>query len=271
MTNEQNIALVAKHREAEASGDASAVRRVADAIVRGNQGLVRKLAMRFARPQSEEDKEDAMQAGSMGVLRAIKDFDPTLGSFSTHAGNHIRDYVQRWSGKNASVSKPRSASMPASVARAAQRFRQTHGSEPDASDLHVTDAQFIEWSSGTHFVEIDSSNDDDRPGVQLTYGDEQSVEHTAKCLQVEAAWEAATQQLSPRNQSIARRFFIEGHTASMVASDYGLTHGRVLQICKRIEVRLRRAIDPAYKPDTDWEADTRARVTKWKEAKRKTA
>jgi RNA polymerase sigma factor (sigma-70 family) len=268
VTNEENIELVAKYRVAVAAGDTRAGRHLAELIVTGNEGLVRKFAMRYARPVNDEDKDDAMQAGRMGVLRAARDFDPTLGSFSTHAHNHIRDFVQRWSGKTVAVARPRSASMPASVAKAAQRYRQTYGREPTAQDLKVTDAQLVEWSSGTYFVEIDAGADDEKPGLQLTY-DEQEAEHTAKCIQVEAAWEAALEELSPRNRDIAERVFLRGENARSVATSHDLTHGRVVQICKRIEVRMKRAIDPAsYDKSEDWDVKAAEKAARWREARR---
>ncbi len=264
MNNEENIELVGRYQAALAKGDTAAGRVLAGLVVQGNEGLVVKFAMRYARAQNDEDKDDAKQAARMGILRAAKDFNPALGSFSTHAHNHIRDYVQRWSGRTASVTRPRSASMPASVAKAAQRWRQTYGSEPSASDLGVTETQWTEWTSGTYFVELDAKHDDETgPNpFQLTYDNEQA-DHTARCVKVEEAWRAALQELSPRNQEIAERIFIQGENATSVGRALGLTHSRVVQICKRIEVRMKRAIDPSsYDPAEDYDAQHRERMRK---------
>lgn len=268
MTNEENIVLVGQYQATLKSGDTKAGRRLAELIVAGNEGLVCKMAMRFARPQTDEDKDDAFQAARMGVLRAARDFNPELGAFSTHAANHIRDYVQRWSGKTVAVTRPRSASMPASVARAAQRWRQTYGKEPDAKDLGVTEAQLTEWSSGTHFVELDAGTDDDKPGVQLTY-DTEEADHAARCLKIEAAWRDALEDLSPRNREIAERVFLRGEQTTSVAASLDLTHGRIVQICKRIEVRMKRAIDPAsYDPAEDPDVKAALKTARWREARR---
>jgi RNA polymerase sigma factor (sigma-70 family) len=251
---EEIVDLVKRYQATLTSGDTKLGRRLAELVVLANEGLVVKFMNRYARAQNEEDKEDALQAGRMGVLRAARDFDPKLGSFSTHAHNHIRDFIQRWSGKTVAVTRPRSASMPASIARTAQRFRQMHGTEPTAADLKVTEAQLVEWSSGTYFVEIDTgASDDEKPGVQLTY-DDQEADNAARLIKVESAWKEALQELSPRNQEIAERVFIRGEQASSVAAAFGLTHGRIIQICKRIEVRMKRAIDPSsYDPAEDWD------------------
>lgn len=255
MTNEENIRLVTAYRAALEAGDAREARKLSAQIVQANLGLVRRLSMRFARPESEEDKEDAMQAGAMGVLRAVVDFDPARGSFSTHAGNHIRDYVQRWTGKTVAVVRPRSATMPASIARAAAKYRMTYGREPAASDLGITDQQLAEWSSSTHFVDAsrdaDASDEEGRASVQLTY-DEKEAEHEAQYMQFEKAWQSAIEDLSPRNRDIATRVLLKGEESKAVGESHGLTHSRVLQVCKRIEVRLRRALNPeGYDPAED--------------------
>lgn len=249
VTNEQNVALLAKYREAKAAGDAAAVRRVAESVVSLNEGLVKQFGMRFGRPQTAEEKEDVFQAARMGILRALTDFDPTKGAFSTHAQWHIRDYVQRWTGKTVAVTRPRSASMPGHVAKAAREFRQKHGREPTAEDLGVDPARLVEWSSATHFVELDGAPDDERQ-VELTY-DEHEAEHIAGRLDLVCAWHDAVRMLSPRNATIAHSFFFERMSQEEIAAEHGLVKQRVSQICKRVEMRLRRVLFPEAPPIAD--------------------
>jgi len=265
VTNEENIRLVTEYRAALAAGDVAKARRVAEKIVTSNEGLVQRLAARWARPNCDEDRQDALQAARMGILRAIKDFNPELGAFSTHANNHVRDYVQRWTGKTVAVSRPRSATMPASIAREASKFRMRMGREPTAAELGVTDEQMTEWSTGTHFVALDDW-DDDSPRTELTY-DEDEAEHARMRMRVEHAWETAMKEISPRNREITERVFLKGERMIDVAAAYGFTHGRIVQICKRIENRLRRAIDPTAEVE-DHEEAARARVKAWRAARK---
>jgi RNA polymerase sigma-B factor len=263
VTNESNIELVDQYRREKASGDASAARRTAEKILLANEGLVKKFGLKFGRPQTVDAKEDIFQAARMGILRAIEDFDPAKGSFSTHAQWHIRDYVQRWSGKTSAVTRPRSASMPGYVAKALRDYRQKYGREPEASDLGVTEEQLSEWTSTTLFVEIDDGADVERPRHELAY-DEDEAENATRYLQLEACWKEALEKLSPRNRVICERVIMQGEEARSVGRLYGLTHGRVLQICKRVEVTLRRALNQeAYDEAQDWalKARIRARAT----------
>lgn len=260
-TREQNIALIRRYQLAKRNADSVTARHVATDIIAANEGLVRRLASRYARPQTDEDLRDAMQAARMGILRSLVDFDPELGSFSTHAGNHIRDYVQRFAGKTAAVVRPRSSCMPASVATAAAKFRMVFGREPTAQDLGVPDARWAEWSSGTHLVDIDDT-DEDRPRLELTYNQDEA-DHAGRTLALEGAWREALEDLSPRNREICERVLLNGEESAAVGRAYGLSHARILQVCKRIECRLRRALNPDAANETD-ESD-------WDEASRRRA
>ncbi len=257
-TNEKNIELVAKYQATLKSGDMKAGRDLAEAIVRENEGLAKKFGFRYAKPQTEAERDDVWQAARMGVLRAAKDFDPAKGTFSTHAAWHIRDYVQRYAGKTSAVVRPKSAKMPASVAKAMAMYRLKNGHEPSASELGITQEQLDEWSSATHFVEVDDV-DEEHPCVELTYDEEQADTQT-RVMQLEEAWTHALADLSDRNRDIADRVLMKGETTTSVAELKGLTHGRVIQVCKRIETRLKRALNPqAYDPADDYDLKHRER------------
>ena len=56
--------------------------------------LVRWWAAKYCR--REQDFEDAVQAGTIGLLRAAERFDPARGAFSTFASLCIRRELLRW-------------------------------------------------------------------------------------------------------------------------------------------------------------------------------
>jgi RNA polymerase sigma factor (sigma-70 family) len=242
-----NPEIVAGYRAARAGGDVTDVKRWQTLIVLQNQGLVRTLVNRFVPSASEADKEDAMQAGSMGLLRALEDYDPEKSSFSTYAAHWVRDHIQRWAGKPTAVSRPRSASMPASVARAAARFRMQFGREPSAADLGVTDAQLVEWSEGSHYVYLDEDASEEHGRAELT-ADASEAQHTIDRMALEAAWEEAVKRISPRNAAIAEDVLWHGKTTVETAAKHGITQGFVVQICQRVEELLKRAVARSQNP-----------------------
>lgn len=237
-----NVEIVHGYRAALAANDATGVRKFRALIVSQNQGLVRRLAMRYMHPQSEADADDAMQAGSMGLLRALEDFDPEKGSFSTYAAHWIRDHMQRWAGRPFPVSRPRSATMPASVAKAAALFRGKTGREPTAADLGITDPELAEWSEGSHFVYLDEDVTEEHGRYELT-SDGQEAEHVVDRMMLEKVWSEAVRGLSDRNIEIAEAVFWNGETLGSVASRFGfVNHCNVVKICQRVEERLKRAV-----------------------------
>lgn len=264
MTNEENVKLVDAYRAALAAGDRAQAKRALTEIVTKNKGMIIKFAQRWAgkiRFAKEEDKNDAIQAAYMGVLRAVETFDASLGSFSTHLDYHVRDYVQRWSGKNESVTRPRSATMPFAIKRAVMKFRMLNGRDPSAEELGVTQAQLDDWLSATHFVPLDVEPDGDetRAKFELTACADEG-EYEARAEQLERAWKDAVADMSPRNRDIAERVLLKGQDTREVGAVHGLTHGRAVQVCKRIETRLRRALNPAsYRPDKDIDRKEAAR------------
>ena len=87
MDYSKNIELL---KEAH-KGDTAAT----EALVRDNIGLVRSVALRFK--DRGVDYEDLVQIGSLGMLKAIRSFDLSLGtSFSTYAVPLIMGEIRRF-------------------------------------------------------------------------------------------------------------------------------------------------------------------------------
>lgn len=63
-------------------------------LVRKNIGLVVSQAVRF-KPTRVTDHEDYQQAGAIGLLRAIRNYDKSKGKLSTFAWSAIRNEIVR--------------------------------------------------------------------------------------------------------------------------------------------------------------------------------
>lgn len=61
-------------------------------LVEKNMGLVHKVAR--MQEQRSLDIDDLVQAGAIGCIRAIENYDPDRAAFSTYAMNWIRYYIQ---------------------------------------------------------------------------------------------------------------------------------------------------------------------------------
>ena len=74
--------------------------RAEDRLVRSQLRLVAKLAHEYAR-RRQDDVEDLIQEGSLGLIQAVRRFDPSRGvRLSTYAAWWIRAYQLRWLVRN---------------------------------------------------------------------------------------------------------------------------------------------------------------------------
>lgn len=248
-TKEANVELVLEFQRLAKAGENIRARNLADKIVRGNEGLARKFAIKYGHASSEEDREDNMQAARMGVLRAAQDFDPASGSFSTYAHNHIRDFVQRWSGKFVSVAKPRGWSMPRDVAQQMAKHRALHGKEPEAALLYKTDPEgklvrvkeeeLKKWQQASLITFLDQTNEEGSLVQDFLTEEEDSVETAMAYKQLSKSCKEALANLSPRDLKVANRLVWEGGSVTDIALEEGLPEKRIREIQTRILNRLR--------------------------------
>lgn len=249
-----NPELIARFQAAKKSGDETGARRAMSDLVQHNRGLAQNLVRRWAKPQTDEDREDAFQAACMGIMRAVELFDLGRGtSFSTYAGHQIRAHIQQWMGKTSCLSRPRGATMPASLAERARIIRNSEGREPTAADLGVSEEQLAEWSEGALFVELDAGNSDEEDGraARLAFqlaSDPQEAQHTIDKMVLETAWAEAIADISERNAAIAEEVLWNGRTLRDVGAQFDLSHVEVSRIVGRVEERLKRAVKRANAP-----------------------
>ncbi len=72
-------------------------------VVKKYQGLIHSIVKNYS--GNAQDKEDMVQEGNRGVLRALHDYDPSKSSFVTHATNWIRNYVGKAANKSYTQTK----------------------------------------------------------------------------------------------------------------------------------------------------------------------
>lgn len=99
-----------------------------NAAVLANRGLIHLVVRRYH--LAPDKAEDAFQEGIPGLIKALETYDPTRGSFSTHAINKIRTEVGHWFEKTAASE----SCISVNGMRAKPTSRRVNLSEPAHSD-----------------------------------------------------------------------------------------------------------------------------------------
>ncbi len=110
-------------------------REALEELVSRNLGLVHSMVSRFE--SSLHDKEDLFQVGCMGLVKAIRRFDPELKyQFSTYACTVIIGEIRRYLRDHGAVKVPRGArDMAVRALRELERLRRENGVEPSVSEV----------------------------------------------------------------------------------------------------------------------------------------
>ena len=106
-----------------------------DRIISANMGLVRSIAVRFTGRGTEY--EDLVQIGSIGLIKALKNFDLGAGTcFSTYAVPMVTGEIKKHLRDDGAIKVSRNVKRDAAnVARKRQDFVKENGREPTVNEL----------------------------------------------------------------------------------------------------------------------------------------
>ena len=104
-------------------------------LVKNNLGLVRKVAGRFANRRIEFD--DAVQIGTMGLIKAIEKFDFSFGvQFSTYAVRMIMGEIRRYLRDDGMIKASRSIKENyCKIMKFLEEYRRTESGEPTVNQI----------------------------------------------------------------------------------------------------------------------------------------
>lgn len=197
-----------------------------DKLVLDNMGLVLRVVDRQTNGSipSGIEKDDLIQAGSMGILDALKDHNADKGSFSTHATWHIFKHVMTVLSNRGVIKITRDAGLRKRYADQIERANKTqHIDAPMRHGEDKTSARLVADPRSTQ----DRDAVDDMDAIGQQFG---RVSRVMKMI------------LSAREHEIVtRRFGLNGRPEKLreIAETMGCTHERVRQIERRAMLKLR--------------------------------
>jgi len=211
-----------------------------DRLVEDNLGLVRMAIKRY-RGFGVED-EDLMQIGSMGLIKAARDFDPQKQvQFSTYAVAKIVGEIKTYLRDNGSIKVSRKYKEDKfRIDRAGRQLTQELGREPKLSELAE--------ATGLSPEEILTATDATQPTLSLDLPPEEGgVNPSIESPEEQALNRVMTTEilhtLPPvERQLIVLRYF-KDMTQSKTAEQLGLSQVAVSRMEKRILANLRKRFE----------------------------
>ena len=96
------------------------------------------------------DEDDLIQAGNLGLLKALAKFDPTKGAWTQYAKQWIFDAMNTDVVEVRDIARTvgrRQRKMPRAVRRKAYRIQATFGRPATSEELGVSEADFATWTA----------------------------------------------------------------------------------------------------------------------------
>lgn len=223
-------------------GDDSAT----EELMRINFGLVRSIVQRF-RDRGVE-YEDLMQIGSIGMLKAIRSFDPSKGTvFSTYAVPLIIGEIRRFIRDDGLIKVSRIYKQQGTMLmREREKYISENGAEPKIEELakrcgmSVEDAAVaIDASSAVTSLSASINGDDETYTLESTLSSEKNeidgkIEHIALSQ--------AISSLPPLWRKIVTLRYLREYSQQKTAEMLGLTQVKISREEKKIFDVLRKQL-----------------------------
>jgi RNA polymerase sigma-B factor len=212
--------------------------------------LARSLANRYA--GGSESAEDLLQVASLGLVKAIDGFDPTLGhSFASYAAPTILGELKRhFRDRSRQVHMPRGLQERiAKIERAIDELPTELGRQPSAAEVadrvgmpleEVLEATEAASARRTYSLEASVGPDDDGASLGETLGD---VDPGYDTVEFGEAISDTIRNLGERERMILHLRFVEDLTQSEIARRVGISQMHVSRLLRRALDEVRRQVE----------------------------
>jgi len=240
LTNEKLIEVLRRAKDGEDTGrDLSAVR---DELVRRNVGLVKSIAVRFV--SSGEPLDDLIQAGYIGLLNAVANFDLARKTrFSTYASYLIQGEIRHFiRDKHSTIRIPQWVqTMNRRIKETEETFFQREGRPPTlgelASPLGLSEDQLTALLRGREtmtYVSIDQQRRSSDPNPAPLSIERLMPASDDLPFDVRMRVLVAIEQLSEIQRQVVEGLFYEGKSQSEVGKELGISQRQVSRLKERI-------------------------------------
>lgn len=239
MKNNEQLLLRAKE------GDKSAK----EQLVNNNMGLVHHIVRRFTGRGVET--EDLIQIGSIGLLKAIDNFDVTFGvQFSTYAVPMIQGEIRRFMRDDGMIKISRSIKENSfKISKAVNEYVQTYGTEPTVNMLcektglakeDIVLAMEASAEVESIYKTTGSGDENERFLVDRLAGETKEEDKIVNRVLLRQLLDT----LSGTDKELLKLRYFEDQTQVQVAKKLGISQVQVSRMEKKILMGLRKIASP---------------------------
>jgi len=212
-----------------------------ETLMRENMGLVKSVAARFLGRGAEF--EDLCQLGSIGMLKAIRNFDTSYGTaFSTYAVPLIIGEIKRFLRDDGMIKVSRELRQKgAYLLRRKEEFTSEHGREPTVTEL----AEFCGCSVEEAVEGLDAGNavlSFSEPVGERALEDLIGTDNIDELCEREALRQAILDLPTEEKQLVLLRFY-RGYSQQKAGEVLGMTQVKVSRTEKKVLEKLRRMLE----------------------------
>lgn len=235
--SEELLALIEK-------GDAAAK----ELFLRANMRLVLSVVGRFS--ASQENADDLFQAGMVGMMKALNNFDRSLGMrFSTYAVPMIIGEIRRSLRDRTGIKVPRSMRDTAYKAlKAREKIVESTMKDPGLTeiaeeigiDMRQVACALDAVSEPVSFFEPAFSDGDDGMQIIDQLADDKE---NADLWSEKIALAEALKQVPERELAVLKMRYFDGKTQNEISEKVGVSQAQVSRLEKSAVARLRKLLD----------------------------
>jgi RNA polymerase sigma-B factor len=237
-----NEALIQLLREPNRDDRPINVASLRDEIVKRNVGLVKSIAVKFL--SSGEPLDDLIQAGYIGLLNAVSNFDLARNTrFSTYATYLIQGEIRHFiRDRHSAIRIPQWVqSMNRRIKESEESFFKEKGRPPSlrelAESLEMTEVQLAALLRGREamtYVSIDQERRSSDPNPSPPTLDEVISTSGELSMDVRLRIAVAIERLAEIQQLIVQGLFYQGKSQSEVGEELGISQRQVSRIKERV-------------------------------------
>lgn len=206
--------------------------------------------------------KDLIQEGNLGLLKAVKKFNPDKGckKFISYAVWWIRAQIHEYILRNWSVVKLGTTQLQKKVfykfSKIADEITGENYVEKIAEDYHVDKEKIIEIKNRFEHSDVSLDNEIDDNGktfinfVETDYKnpEEEVIENEKEEILKKELWEALDVLNERERYIILNRYLTDNpKTLQEIGDEYGITRERVRQIEKRALEKIKKVLSPEVK------------------------